>query len=319
MARTKFLSDRLQDIEDVLKHGGNPSQFLSWLNTAINSEDFDVGLPNDDTSRKLHTLLIDRLDGSYDIDKALRFRDGVITTWRKLRPDNEQEKPSNREESQQAEEPHTSKAEQQSKRCKLEVDSFFSFSRSNPIEETLKGFKYLSADEKEEIVRDLLQQSRTKDNQIAVLKKNLEGLKVGLNKRFLQGSNKLVSIRYGKEIMLYLSMLNIAVKDAEAKNKGRQTFPLLFETNGKRLAKQFHMKEREAREALKNLEQMGAIRLINKKEHWLYIYSLGERKRVRILINGRLIPKIVDSLLFNLSRKRTKQFYKEEKHRRKHD
>jgi hypothetical protein len=132
-------------------------------------------------------------------------------------------------------------------------------------------------------------------------------LKFGLNKRFLEGKNLYVSLHYAKEILIYTRIMDIAVKDSQRENQGiRATYPILYQTNAKKLAKQFRISYKEALYTIKLFTEMGAWRLKETKKNKLYVFELGERKKA-------LGKYYVNTIYFNLSRNRARNFYRKEK------
>jgi len=156
--------------------------------------------------------------------------------------------------------------------------------------------------EENEILRKSLKSKRSQ----------ISDLKVGLNKRLLMGNNILVSIHYAEEIMLYMAIRHIAIKAAHEKNKKRE-YLFIFKTNAKRLSKQFQISYNKARKILSNLEKMGALKKVKIERDQLCVYELG--KRVKTYFSGRL--NYVNSFHFNLSRKKTKDFFDREKEKLK--
>jgi hypothetical protein len=289
MARTKFEDYYRHKIEPILEHG-NPSLFLRWLKTAIDSEDLSrLMLPDDDISQSLYDLLIERLNGLDTFTEENRtalwcFFNDIKAVWKELHPD-EDNRSSN---------PHS--------KAKTEV--------TDAIE--LERFKKLSPIKQEEFVKDLLEDLYSCKDKNEKLKNSVENLKLTLNKAFIEGRyNRVISIKYAEEIMVYMCIRHIAVKDAMEKNKGKKAqYDIFYVTDGKRLAKQFGLTQYTAQNVLKNLVEMGALKLIKVGNDKLCTYKLGHRVRSR---EGYL----VNSFYFTLGNRRVRDFYKrwKKKHR----
>ncbi len=197
------------------------------------------------------------------------------------------------------------------------------------MENTLQEFLELGeANEAQEaFVRELLLANkwlkRNSERQQESKKKKAESLELGFNKHFLQGKdNQKVSIKYAREIMIYLCMKQIAKSDALSKHGTNKTFPFLYKTDGKRFAEQFNLSRDPARDILKTLEEMGAIVEIRKESKKLRTYKLGERKRVKT-DKGMMF---IDSWLFKMGKvygtkhfTKTHEWYREQKKRMKNE
>lgn len=182
------------------------------------------------------------------------------------------------------------------------------------IEKTKAGKEEVHADDGEFLlyteIEGLHKQISDLKKQVFSLKTQRDNLKFGLNKIFLQGKfNRMVSVAFAKEIMIYLSIRELALKQAHDDSKGTKEYPFLYKTNGKRLSEQFDISERSAREVLRTLECMGAIELHEIERDKVYVYKLGECKAVYTETGRRQ----VDSWYFSMSKPRTKKFYNDQK------
>lgn len=151
--------------------------------------------------------------------------------------------------------------------------------------------------------------------QNAALKTKINNLSVGLGGKFYTDRNRLVTFKYGKEIQAYLSIRYAAIKRAEDENKGKRgAYPFLYRTNAKMLAELFGIKYNQAQKTIKFLTDSGAWRLVEIEPGKIYVYQLGERKRVVYQNNGKWEKRYVSSFYFTLY-KNTKSlsFYKQER------
>ena len=151
-------------------------------------------------------------------------------------------------------------------------------------------------------------------SQNATLRKKIEGPKIGLGAKFFTDNNKLVTFHYGKEIQAYLSIRYAAIKRAADINKGKRgAYPFLYRTNAKMLADLFGIKYGQAQKTIKFLTDSGAWRLVEIEPGKIYVYQLGERKRVAYRNNGKWEKKYVNTFFFTLY-KNTKalRFWKQE-------
>ena len=139
----------------------------------------------------------------------------------------------------------------------------------------------------------------------------------GLGAKFYTDRNKLVTCRYGKEISIYLSIRYAAVQRAKDVNKGeRACYPYLYETNALLLKKLFGISREAALKTIKFLTDSGAWRLVKIEPGKVYIYQLGEKKKVKYQTDGKWEYHYINTFYFNLY-KNTKSlnFYKQERER----
>jgi hypothetical protein len=296
MARTKFESEFAREQRLAIRHileksDGNPSQFLGWLKRAIEAEVNFFGHPDFQLSRTptseegLFNMLYNEFDGVYDPEedrgRAWQFFNNIADEWKGLHPDKVKTK-------------HNKKAS----------------IATGAIE--LERFKKLSPVKQEEFVQDLLEDLYSCEDKNAKLQQSVENLKLTFNKAFLEGRyNRKVSIKYAEEIMVYMCIRHIAVKDTIEKNKGKRAqYDIFYTTDGKRLTNQFGLKYCRALKVLRNLVEMGALKIVTTGKDQLCTYKLGHRVRSR---EGYL----VNSFYFTLGNMKVRRFYEKKKHKRK--
>lgn len=166
-----------------------------------------------------------------------------------------------------------------------------------------------------------------------------DNLRVDFNAMFFKDRNKIVTVEYGREIMIYLTTRYAAVKEAERVNKaaGLTEYPIKYETSLKKLQKLFAITEYRAQKTIDFLTATGAWRWpktiikpdasykqktykpgekISRGEK-VVIYEIGERKRSKekyMLPDGFYTYSYSTSFFFNLyQRTKVKEFYKRER------
>lgn len=192
--------------------------------------------------------------------------------------------------------------ENKSNIIKYELDDFNSFKHDYQKTDFIKSL--LERTLETEFKNEHLRKSNSTKN------KQNRNLKVGFNKKIMEGTNKYISLNHAMEILIYYVLYDISRKQAETDNEGkRSSFPFLYETNAKKLSSQFKISYEKAQKTIKFFNMTGAWKLVKTKRDKLCVFQLGERKMVRV--KGKLYA--VDTIYFNLSRNETRNYYKKEK------
>jgi len=152
----------------------------------------------------------------------------------------------------------------------------------------------------------LYEENESLKERLAYLRHENKSLKFQFNKIFLQPNMLYVTLKYAETFLLYQHIKDIAIKEAERKNKGKGMYDFLFKTNAPRFAKAFKMKPDKAKAIIDRLTKMGAWEFDHiEGAKKVYVYKIGERRR-----SYNKYKNI--SFVFNWNNTKTKLFYKEE-------
>ena len=171
--------------------------------------------------------------------------------------------------------------------------------------------------DEEKKVKKLERQNEKLEKQVRSKNAKLANLKVGLGATFYIGQNRLVTYHYGKEIQAYLSIRYASIHRATEDNKGENScYPFLYRTNALLLKKQFKISKEAATKIIRFLTDSGAWRQIKIEPGKIYIYQLGERKKVKYQTNGKWEHRPQNSFYFNLYKNsKSLRFFKQERER----
>lgn len=116
------------------------------------------------------------------------------------------------------------------------------------------------------------------ERRLLVKSKKVRSLEVRFNQKLLRGRNRVMVLKYSEAIVVHLALTPEIIRKSKKSNGSKKSFPFLYETDGKRLARQFGISHKKALKILRQLEELGAWRRRGITQDRQTIYQIGQRK-----------------------------------------